>query len=89
MKIGTIMGILPTRKKAITRLSKLIETPLYWPDDLKTREMYLRRLVFHAADDIEKERKSAAQEKAALLSEVERLRAENEKLKTIAARSSD
>jgi hypothetical protein len=80
-KISTKIGLLPTTKDALTRLSKLTEGPLYIPDTHKMREMHLRRDIFWASNTIEQERKRAAQEREALLSELERLKAENEEFK--------
>ncbi|MBY0273551.1 MAG: hypothetical protein K2X02_09160 [Alphaproteobacteria bacterium] len=88
-KISTIIGALPSTKEALTQLSKLTGGRLYIPDTHKMREMHLRRDIFWASNTIEAERKRAAQEKADLVSELVRLKAEIEVLRAQTASSRD
>lgn len=80
-KISTIVGLLPTTKEALAQLSKLTGRPHYLDDNHRMREMRLRRYIYEASYIVEAERKVAAQEKDALLSELERLKAEIEEFK--------
>lgn len=89
VKISTIIGALPSTKDALAQLSKLTGSPRSLKGHHKMLEMRLRRFVFEASYIIEEERKRAAQEKETLLSELQRLKAENEELKAQTVRTRD